>query len=365
MPRRRRCHPNPRNARPVTLFEKLSEGSVARRPLRVVAIGGGTGLSTLLRGLKAHVVPAGVARIASQTQAIGSLTAVVTVTDDGGSSGRLRREFNMPPPGDIRNCMVALSEDEGLLSRLFQYRFPAGEAVGGHNFGNLFVAALTGVVGDFAEAVRESSLILASRGQIYPSTTADVNLEATMDDGSRVLGETKITASPRRIADIRLVPGPARPLAETLRALEEADVITMGPGSLYTSLVPNVLVDGIPEAIRRSAAKKIYICNLMQQANESLGMTASEHLLAIRKHAGGRIFDVMIANDAPVSAGMLARYREQGCGPVVCDREAVEALGVTCIVGNFLDEAEVVRHDTRAVAKAILDIGYGARRPGP
>ncbi|MBI2683300.1 MAG: YvcK family protein [Acidobacteriales bacterium] len=326
--------------------------------MRVVAIGGGTGLATLLRGLKTYVVAPGVARIASTSFAIGSLTAVVTVTDDGGSSGRLRKEFNMPPPGDIRNCMVALSEDEGLLSRLFQYRFPAGEGLGGHNFGNLFVAALSGVVGDFAEAVRESSLILASRGQIFPSTTANVNLEATMDDGSRVLGETKITASQRRIVDLKLVPCDAKPMKETMQALAEADLITMGPGSLYTSLVPNVLVEGIPGAIRASKAKKIYVCNLMQQANESLGLKASEHLLAIRKHAGGKIFDHVIANDAPVSEAMRVKYREQGCDQVACDKAAIEALGLECITGNFIEEVDVVRHNTAAVAAEIMRLGY-------
>jgi uncharacterized cofD-like protein len=315
--------------------------------LRVVAIGGGTGLSTLLRGLKRYV-----------GTEIEDLAAIVTVTDDGGSSGRLRKEFNILPPGDIRNCMVALSEDEGLLAKLFQYRFPSGNnGLGGHNFGNLFLTAFTAVVGDFAEAVRESSQILASRGHIYPSTRSNVELDAWMADGSRVRGETNITASHQRIVQLRMVPANARPLPEALDAIAKADVITIGPGSLFTSLTPNLLVRGIPDAIRQSKAAKIYICNLMQQANESLGMTASEHLMALREHAGGRVFDYALVNTAPVSGSLAARYRQQGCEQVACDREAIESLGVKCVEGDFLEEAEVVRHNTNAIARKILQIG--------
>src|SRR3954468_15210669 len=203
------------------------------RPLRVVAIGGGTGLSTLLKGLKRYVLSPGHEQ-PPDAPAIGSLTAVVTVTDDGGSSGRLRKEFNILPPGDIRNCIVALSEDEALLSKLFQYRFTQGVGLEGHSFGNLFVAALTAVTGDFAEAVRESSKILATRGSIFPSTVSNVQLEALMNDGSTVFGETNITASNLRIVRLRMVPENAQPLAETLEAISKADMITIGPGSLFT-----------------------------------------------------------------------------------------------------------------------------------
>lgn len=321
------------------------------RPLRVVTIGGGTGLSTLLRGLKRYV-----------GTEISDLAAIVTVTDDGGSSGRLRKEFNILPPGDIRNCMVALSEDEGLLGKLFQYRFPGGNGLEGHNFGNLFLTALTGITGDFTVAVRESSQILASRGHIYPSTESHVDLDAWMDDGSRVRGETRITASQRRIVELRLVPANAKPLPETLQAIAAADVITVGPGSLFTSLIPNFLVREIPGAIAASRAIKIFVCNLMQQANESLGLSASEHLLAIQKHARQQLFDYALVNNRPASAQMIAKYREQGCGQVQADTQRIEAAGVRCVQADFMEEAEVVRHNTAALARVILEL---ARAPFP
>src|SRR5213594_3567257 len=236
----------------------------SRRELRVVAIGGGTGLSTLLKGLKKYTVSS------LSEPRISELCAVVTVSDDGGSSGRLRKEFNMLPPGDVRNCIVALSEDEALLSRLFQHRFSKG-GLEGHNFGNLFLAALTSITKDFGEAVRLSSEILLTRGHIYPATTANVELEALMEDGTRVRGETKITASKGRIKELFLDPPDVEPLPQTLEAIARADLITIGPGSLFTSLIPNLLVHGIPQAIVNSSAAKVYVCNLMTQANESLG----------------------------------------------------------------------------------------------
>jgi uncharacterized cofD-like protein len=326
--------------------------------LRVVALGGGTGLSTLLRGLKKYVVEPGVSRIAQNTHAIGDLAAIVTVTDDGGSSGRLRKEFNMLPPGDIRNCLVALSEDEALLSRLFQYRFSGGTGLSGHSFGNLFVAALTEITGDFANAVQEASNILASRGTIFPSTTSNVQLDAWMDDGSRVRGETNITASDKRIVELRMVPANAEPLQETLQAIAKADLITIGPGSLFTSLVPNLLVRGIPQAIANSNATKVFICNLMMQANESLGLTAADHIRAIRKHSRMKLFHYALVNNRPVSAALAEKYRETGVGQVECDTEAVEDLGVRCIADNFLVEADVVRHDTHRVAERLMEIAY-------
>jgi uncharacterized cofD-like protein len=340
------------------LVNQASLEVIARRPLRVVSLGGGTGLSTLLRGLKKYVVEPGVARIALNAMAVGDLAAVVTVTDDGGSSGRLRKEFNILPPGDIRNCLVALSEDEALLSRLFQYRFKGGEALGGHNFGNLFVAAMTGVTGDFAQAVREASHILATRGTIYPSTTSNVQLDGWMDDGSRVRGETNITASQKRIVELKLVPHNAKPLPQTLDAIANADLITIGPGSLFTSLVPNLLVHGSPEAIAALKATKAFVCNLMQQANESLGLTACDHIRAIRKHAKKKLFDFALINNQPVSPNLLARYEAEGQGQVICDTEAIEDFGVHCIADNFLSEGEVVRHDTDKLAITLLRLAY-------
>src|SRR5204862_2290623 len=230
---------------------------------------------------------------------ISELCAVVTVSDDGGSSGRLRKEFNMLPPGDVRNCIVALSEDETLLSRLFQHRFAKGPGLEGNSFGNLFLAALTSLTGDFGEAVRLSSEILATRGHIFPATAANVELEALMQDGTRVRGETKITASHGRIEELFLVPADPDPLPQTLDAIARADLITIGPGSLFTSLIPNLLVRGIPQAIRDSAAIKVYVCNLMTQANESLGRTAADHIRAMNDHAGGQIFEYALINRMP------------------------------------------------------------------
>lgn len=293
---------------------------------------------------------------------ISDLAAIVTVTDDGGSSGRLRKEFNILPPGDIRNCLVALSEDEALLSRLFQYRFPTGTGLEGHNFGNLFLTALSSVVGDFALAVQESSQILATRGHIFPATDSNVQLDAWMDDGSRVRGETSITASKRRIVDLRLVPANAKPLPQTLEAIAKADVITIGPGSLYTSLVPNLLVRGIPEAIAASSATKFYICNLMTQANESIGMTAADHIQAIHSHSPELIFDYALVNEAPVAAPPLEKYRESGCAAVECDADRIKRMGVHCVAGDFLfQDALLVRHDYSRVAAKVLELAHSHR----
>jgi uncharacterized cofD-like protein len=322
--------------------------------LRVVAIGGGTGLSTLLKGLKRYVAAPGHAATAQTI--ISHLSAIVTVTDDGGSSGRLRKELNMLPPGDIRNCIVALSEDEALLSQLFRHRFEKGSGLEGHSFGNLFLAALTSITKDFGEAVRLSSEILATRGHIYPSTTANVELEALMEDGTRVRGETKITASKVRIQELFLVPPDAEPLPETLDAIARADLITMGPGSLFTSLIPNVLVRGIPEAIASSPAIKVYICNLMTQANESLGRTAADHIRAINRHAGCQLFDYTVLNRKHISSGMKAKYALEGATQVVVDRREVEEMGVKPVLGDYLAEGEVVRHDTARIAADVLTL---------
>ena len=264
--------------------------STDRSSIRAVAIGGGTGLSTLLRGLREYVASPHPSSIecAPAPCLISDLAAVVTVTDDGGSSGRLRRGFNMLPPGDLRNCMVALSEDEHLISRLFRHRFTAGEGLEGHSFGNLFVAALLEMTGDFAQAIKLSSQVLATRGHIYPVTNANVSLAARMDDGSLVHGETNITASRQRIVELMLDPADAEPLPETLEAIELADLITVGPGSLFTSIITNLLVKGVSEALASSRAVRVYICNLMTQANESLNLTASQHIERIYEHAHQR-----------------------------------------------------------------------------
>jgi len=318
--------------------------------LRVVAIGGGTGLSTLLRGLRRHVAVPGPA---TASGLISDLAAVVTVTDDGGSSGRLRRDFNMLPPGDLRNCMVALSEEEDLLARLFAHRFRAGDALEGHNFGNLFVAALTEITGDFGHAIQLASKILATRGRIYPVTTVNATLVARMNDGSEVRGETNITASKLRIAKLMLDPPDAAPLPETLEAIESADLITVGPGSLYTSLITNLLVRGIPAALAQARGVRVYVCNLMTQANESLGLTASEHIERIYEHTRAPVFDFALVNTAPT----LARYAAEAASPIEADIERIEALGVRCIAGNFASEGNVVRHEANRVTGALLALG--------
>ena len=323
--------------------------------MRVVAIGGGTGLSTLLRGLCTHVTEPGQGSVPGQ---IADLAAVVTVTDDGGSSGRLRKDFNMLPPGDLRNCMVALSPEEDLLARLFAYRFRAGDGLEGHNFGNLFVAALTEITGDFGLAIQLASKILATRGKIYPVTTANATLVARMEDGSLVRGETRITASHSRIAELMMEPSDAAPLPETLDAIERADLITVGPGSLYTSLITNLLVKGIPEALARAHGLRVYICNLMTQANESLGLSASEHIERIYEHTGAPIFDYALVNTATFSPATLARYAVENASPIIPDIERIEALGVRCIAGDFASEENVVRHAAGRVTGALLALGH-------
>ncbi len=337
---------------------RAKSGAEPAPSIRLVAIGGGTGLATILRGLKRYELARGDASNAARPApvSIAEMAAVVTVTDDGGSSGRLRKDFNILPPGDIRNCIVALSEDDALLSRLFQYRFTAGEGLEGHSFGNLFVAALTSITGDFSEAIKVSSAVLNTRGQIFPCTTSNVQLDALMDDGSHVRGETKITASKRRVVDLRLVPADAEPLPQALEAIRNADVITIGPGSLFTSLIPNLLVKGIPQAIAKSRAIKVFICNLMTQANESLDLSASEHIRAIYDHAGRRIFDYALINTRQVSPALRENYAEEGASQIIYDPERIQALGVKPIAGDFLEEAGVARHATDNLARALFKV---------
>ena len=325
--------------------------------IRVVAIGGGTGLSTLLKGLKGFVPsPSDVSAVRQDLPLIRDLSAIVTVSDDGGSSGRLRKEFNMLPPGDIRNCIVALSEDEALLSKLFRHRFEKGSGLEGHSFGNLFLAALTSLTSDFSEAVRLSSEILLTRGHIYPATTSNIELEALMEDGTRVRGETNITARKGRIRELFLVPPDVGPMPQTLEAIANADLITIGPGSLFTSLIPNLLVRGIAEAIVESSATKVYVCNLMTQANESLGLTAADHIRALNRHARKQIFDYALINRSPVSNELKAKYALEGACQIVNDLDAIEALGVIPVLGDYLEEAGVARHNTSRVARDLMHL---------
>jgi len=342
-----------------------SEGNIQLSDLRVVAIGGGTGLSTLLRGFKRFVpTPAGELSPNALRCFICHLAAIVTVTDDGGSSGRLREDFKMLPPGDIRNCMVALSEDEHLLSQLFQFRFDQGD-LEGHSFGNLFVAALTSITGDFAQAVQMSSQILATRGHIFPATNQNVTLSAFMDDGSTVHGETNITASTRRIVELFLQPSNAKPLPETLEAIANADLVTLGPGSLYTSLITNLLVRSIPEALSATRATRVFVCNLMTQANESIGLTASQHIARINQHSRNvsqPLFDYALINTAPISPTLLEKYALEGQTPIEADLDAIRVLGVEPICGNFVHEGDVLRHDHDKVAEVALQLALRRKR---
>lgn len=329
----------------------------AQHALRIVALGGGTGLSVLLHGLKLHTLPPhGKAPLAD-------LSAIVTVSDDGGSSGRLRRAFDILAPGDIRNCMVALAEDEALLSRLFQYRFSNGKGLQGHSFGNLFLTALTHVTGDFHQAIQLSSEVLAIRGRIFPSTLANVKLEAQLQSGRSRTGETRISGSRERIKSIRLKPRKCQPLPESLDAIAQADAITFGPGSLYTSVIPNLLVEGVPDAIARSKAVKIYICNMMWQPGETEGYTAADHVRAIHDHAKQRLLDYVVVNSQQPAAAVRRRYAKQNAWPVDVDVAEIESLGVQVISANLLAEAKAVRHDSERLAKLIVKMARKGRAP--
>jgi uncharacterized cofD-like protein len=320
--------------------------------VRVVAIGGGTGLSMLLRGLKHYVARR---RQESDRHPIGDLAAIVTVTDDGGSSGRLRRDYRALPPGDIRNCMVALSQDEALLGRLFQYRFHAGRGLRGHSFGNLFLTALSHVTGDFAEAVRVSGEVLAIRGRIFPATVENVTLEAVMADGKIVSGETRIAKSGKKIRRLYLRPRRVRPLPEVLTAIAQANLILIGPGSLYTSILPNLLVSGVAEAIESSSATTVYIANLMTQPGETDGYSLSDHVRAIYRHTRRKLFHWVVASNQRVSPEVARRYAARGAEPVRVDIEALRRVGVRCLLDNFLGEDGVVRHDTLRLSQLLIE----------
>jgi uncharacterized cofD-like protein len=323
----------------------------ANGSLKLVAIGGGTGLSTLLAGLKRYVGEPG-AEVWIET-----LSGIVTVSDDGGSSGRLREELQMLPPGDIRNCMIALSEDSTLLSQLFRYRFKGSGDLGGHSFGNLFLAALTEVTGDFAEAVRLSSEVLASKGHIFPATISDVRLVAEMEDGREVRGETQITAARGHIRRLRLAPEHCLPLPEALAAIHAADVITIGPGSLYTSILPNLLVGGVADAIGSSRATKILIANLMTQPGETDGYDFKQHVDTVLSYAPQINFDYVVMNSRAITVAQTDRYRADGADRILLDEATDERFaheGIKVVCADLLDEGEMVRHDSARLARVVI-----------
>lgn len=327
------------------MLEPIPNSQQWERGPRIVAIGGGTGLSTMLRGLKNYT---------------RNLTAVVTVADDGGGSGMLRRDMGMPPPGDIRHCMESLANVEPIMQRLLTYRFTEG-ALAGQSFGNLILAALNGVTGSFEEAVSQMSQVLAITGRILPVTSADVQLEAVFENGARVVGESKISSFKKeqdcRIAHVALLPERPAALPAALQAIREADLILMGPGSLYTSVIPNLLVEGVVEAICRSEALKIYVCNIMTQEGETEGYTAADHVDALLSHGAPGLVDLCLANSAPVRPGLVEKYREEDAAPILVDRERIRAMGLELEEYPVASEGgDYARHDPDRLAAAVLDV---------
>ncbi len=323
---------------PETAGEIRAAGRLARGP-RVVAVGGGNGLAALLRGLKAHT---------------SNLTAVVTMADDGGSSGLLRRDMGMPPPGDLRNCLVALADDESIMSQLFQYRFPDDGGLQGHSFGNLFMAALAEVTGDFERAVQESTHVLKVRGRVVPSTLDDVVLHAQLEGGVQVSGESTITAAERLPLRVWLTPAAPRALPQAIAALRRADLVILGPGSLYTSVIPNLLIPEVRAAIKATKGPVVYVCNVMTQPGETDGYTAADHVDALYRHGLMGLVDVVLVNDAAVSPDLVASYRRFGARPVVVDEDRLKEAGVKVTHAQVAAESNVVRHDSERLAQALM-----------
>jgi uncharacterized cofD-like protein len=318
----------------------------------LVAIGGGTGLSVLLRGLKHHV----------GSSRLGCLTGVVTVTDDGGSSGRLRREFGVLPPGDIRNCIVALADDEDLLARLFQYRFPNGGGLVGHSFGNLFLTALTGITGDFHQAILTAESVLSVRGKVYPATLVDVHLRGRGVSGRTYEGESAVGTSGEELAGIELDPAAAPAFPPAVAALESAGAILLGPGSLYTSIIPNLLIPGIRQAVAKSRARVILLLNLMTQPGETDRMMGAAHLQAVERHIGTGLIHTVLYNATPIPAPLLAHYAETGSEPVAVEPEAMARSGVELVGADLLAAGDLIRHDPEKLSRAVLDLLEPLRR---
>ncbi len=308
---------------------------------RIAAIGGGTGLSVLLHGIKRYT---------------SNISAIVTVADEGGSSGKLRKDFDILPPGDIRNCLVALADTEPLMSNLFQYRFNESSPLKGHSFGNIFLLAMSKVTKDFEEAVKESSKILAIRGEVIPSTLEKVRLLAELEDGSKELGETKVSESPKPIKRISLIPQHCKATKSAIEAIKTAEAIIFGPGSLYTSIIPNLLADGISESILESKAVKIYVCNVMSQPGETDNYSASDHIKALLNNANIGSVDYVIVNNARSPYELLSKYKEKGAYPVKPDTDNIRAMGITVVEDNVIDTKDYVRHNPYKLAKVIEDI---------
>ncbi|OCL25411.1 hypothetical protein U472_13765 [Orenia metallireducens] len=325
------------------LIEVLYQERYRRKGPKIVVIGGGTGLSTMLRGIKKFT---------------NNITAIVTVADDGGSSGALRDELGILPPGDIRNCLVALADTEPLMERLFQYRFNEGKDLKGHSFGNIFIATLTEILGNFEEAVKESSKILAIKGRVLPSTLEDVRLSARLENGELIRGESQIPKIKGKIAKVFIEPEDSKPLPESLEAIKEADAIILGPGSLYTSVLPNLLVEDLTDEIKRSDALKLYICNVMTQPGETDDYKASDHLQALYDHVGSEIVDYILVNNERISADLIEKYRKEGAQPVEVDLAKLNKQNIQVVQEPVISQSNVIRHDPEKLAKVIIDLVF-------
>jgi len=329
------------------LVDKVYQTRILERGPRIVVIGGGTGLSTLLHGLKEYT---------------SNIAAIVTVADDGGSSGKLRKDFDVLPPGDIRNCLVALADAEPLMGKLFQFRFEEGSELGGHSFGNLFITAMTKVTGDFDAAIKESSKVLAIRGSVIPSTLDKVMLVAQHTDGSETTGESQIPVAMKPIKKIYLRPQGCKPTAEAVDAIRKADVIVLGPGSLYTSIMPNLLVERVSREIASSKAVKIYVCNVMTQKGETDNFKASDHLRAIVGHTVPGIANYCIVNTAKIPASLLEKYKDEYSYPVVADSENLKKMKCRVVEAHIVNTKDYVRHDPAKLAKIIIDLAASLKR---
>ncbi|MFO1444548.1 YvcK family protein [Bacillus sp. Bva_UNVM-123] len=314
----------------------------ANRQPRIVIIGGGTGLPVLLRGLKQYPL---------------DITAIVTVADDGGSSGRLRNDLHIPPPGDIRNVLAALSDVEPLVEEMFQHRFTTSNELSGHSLGNLILAAMTSITGNFVHAIQEMSKVLNVRGKVLPAANQSVILHAEMEDGTIVSGESKIPYSGKKIKKVFLTPNNIKPLPETISAIRKADLIIIGPGSLYTSILPNLLVPKLGAEVCRSSAKKVYVCNLMTQAGETYNFTASDHVKAIYDHMSCAFMNTILVNNDNIPLQVQERYREEKAKPVVFDVERLHELGLEVISGEIVTlKNGKIRHDTKVVAELLYSL---------
>ena len=329
-----------------SLMEKVFVQRKLTHGPNITVIGGGTGLSTLLRGMK---------------YITNNCTAVVTSADDGGSSGRLRKELGIIPPGDLRNCLTALADREPLMERIMQYRFEGDSPLAGHCFGNLFIAAMAQAEGDMEEGLKATSQILKVRGNVVPSTLEDIQLQAEMSDGTIISGESKIPEARKRIRKMMMLPADAPATKGAIEAIKKADVLIFGPGSLYTSVIPNLLIDGIREAIIEADAIKIYVCNVMTQPGETDGYGAYEHVKALVDHVGKNFLDYVIVNDEKITAEQLKQYFAEGAMPVTPDVEKIRRLGITVIPANLISKKDLVRHEPKKLSRVLITLIYRLR----